>query len=348
MEYPKFRVCVRCLTFNQSMYIIDALNGFTMQQTSFPFVCTIVDDASTDGEQEVIRKYIEENFDFSEGSVAFQKETDYAHIIYAQHKTNKNCYFVVLYLKENHYSQKKDKIQYLEEWRGMCEYEALCEGDDYWIVPYKLENQVKEMDKDSSLSLCAHGFYEYNLRKNKTKTVLYNGSFNGLETLFKYQNMISTNSLLYRRECRDKLNSEFLNKYIRFDYSLKTILVMQGNVKVLPQIMSVYRLYASSSWTSRTRTDTSFLIKHHLFAIESYKQIQSLFSERYYDILQNEIVRRETIIAILKRDISTIRKKPWSDVFSNMPFRVRLHFYITQFFLHIFKIYKKLNPHHVL
>ena len=117
MEYPKFKVTVSCMTYNQSKYITDAMNGFTMQQTDFPFVCTIVDDASTDGEQEVIRKYVEENFDFSEGSAAYSKETDYAFITYAQHKTNKNCYFAVLYLKENHYSQKKDKSPYLKEWR---------------------------------------------------------------------------------------------------------------------------------------------------------------------------------------------------------------------------------------
>ena len=40
--------------YNQSKYIEDALNGFIMQKTNFPFVCVIIDDASTDGEQDVI------------------------------------------------------------------------------------------------------------------------------------------------------------------------------------------------------------------------------------------------------------------------------------------------------
>ena len=122
MEYPKFKVTVSCMTYNQAKYITDALNGFTMQQTSFPFICTIVDDASTDGEQEVIRRYVEEYFDFSEGSVAYHKETDYAYITYAQHKTNKNCYFAVLYLKENLYLQPQKKDACLKEWRDGIEY----------------------------------------------------------------------------------------------------------------------------------------------------------------------------------------------------------------------------------
>ena len=80
MEYPKFKVCCMCFTFNQAKYITDAMNGFTMQQTSFPFVCTIVDDASTDGEQEVIKQYVDENFDFSPDNII--KELDLLKPIY--------------------------------------------------------------------------------------------------------------------------------------------------------------------------------------------------------------------------------------------------------------------------
>lgn len=53
-ENTKFKVSVRCFTYNQADYITDTMDGFTMQQTNFPFVCCIVDDASTDGEQNVI------------------------------------------------------------------------------------------------------------------------------------------------------------------------------------------------------------------------------------------------------------------------------------------------------
>ena len=68
MNRPNFLVKVKCITFNHSKFITDAMNGFCMQQTDFPFVCCIVDDASTDGEQQVIKEYLQQNFDLSEES----------------------------------------------------------------------------------------------------------------------------------------------------------------------------------------------------------------------------------------------------------------------------------------
>lgn len=38
MQYPQFKVVVQCATFNHAKYITDAMNGFTMQQTDFPFI----------------------------------------------------------------------------------------------------------------------------------------------------------------------------------------------------------------------------------------------------------------------------------------------------------------------
>ena len=58
IQYPapklKYKVLVRCNTYNQCKYIEETLRGFAMQQTNFPFICCVFDDASTDGEQEVL------------------------------------------------------------------------------------------------------------------------------------------------------------------------------------------------------------------------------------------------------------------------------------------------------
>lgn len=154
MIEPNFLVEVRCLTFNHSKYITDAMNGFCMQQTNFPFVCCIIDDASTDGEQEIINNYLQENFELSEESGAIRKETEDAFITFACHKKNNNCYFAVYYLKENHYSKKKSKNPYWDEYGKDCSYIAYCEGDDNWIAPLKLQKQVDCLEKDKTFSCC--------------------------------------------------------------------------------------------------------------------------------------------------------------------------------------------------
>ena len=249
MEYPKFKVCCRCFTFNHSKYIIDALNGFTMQQTSFPFVCTIVDDASTDGEQEVIRKYVEENFDLSEGSVAYQKETDYAHITYAQHQTNKNCYFAILYLKENHYSQRKPKMQYLEEWRDMCEYEALCEGDDYWIVPDKLEKQIDFLEESPDYGMC--GSRAYYLTEITQKKTLVSGSNRSMDfsSVLKGGGIgTATCTIMYRLKLlkgyRDFVGAQ---KWLMGDFPLWLYLLRDSRIKIFDEPMVVYRILQESA-----------------------------------------------------------------------------------------------------
>lgn len=156
MSVPeKYLLRVYCATFNHSAYVADALAGFVMQQTNFPYVCTIVDDASTDGAQRVIKRFVEKNFDVRNHSVAYEIDTEYGHVTFARHKTNENCYFAVVYLKENHYSQKKSKAPYLTEWMD-TKFIALCEGDDFWTDPLKLQKQVDFLEAHEEYSLCFH------------------------------------------------------------------------------------------------------------------------------------------------------------------------------------------------
>ena len=158
-EQYKWMVCVRCFTFNHALYIEDAMNGFTMQQTNFPYVCCIVDDASTDGEQDVIRNYLKINFDLTDKSFFRNEETDDYELIYARHKTNHNCFFATFFLKYNHYSspeKKARKFLYIGEWWDNAKYFALCEGDDYWINSTKIQKQVDFMEVHSDYSMCFH------------------------------------------------------------------------------------------------------------------------------------------------------------------------------------------------
>ena len=50
-------VSVKCVTYNHERYIRDALEGFLIQETDFPFQVCIFDDASTDGNVRIIKEY---------------------------------------------------------------------------------------------------------------------------------------------------------------------------------------------------------------------------------------------------------------------------------------------------
>ena len=244
MEYPKFKVSVRCFTFNQAKYIEDTMNGFVMQQTDFPFVCCIVDDASTDGEQDVIKKYMDMHFDYSPNSVSFEKETDYAYIHYAQHKENKNCYFAVLFLKENHYSKKMGKIQYLAEWRESCKYEALCEGDDYWINSSKLQKQGDILNDFEDVILVHTGFItvdEYNNEfcwKKYNKFQKISRAEKGLISLLD-KNHVMTLTIMCRKELFD--TDVYRNAPFNYDYTLFFAAAELGKIRFLPDKYGAYR-----------------------------------------------------------------------------------------------------------
>ena len=153
MAEHNYLVRVVCKTFNQASYIEDAMNGFSIQKTDFPFICIIIDDASTDNEPEVIQRYLAGQFDILDTNIAKTEETADYKMSFARHKTNLNCFFAVFFLKYNHF-KKKDKRPYYKEWTKDVKYEALCEGDDFWTDPLKLQKQIDHMESHPDCTLC--------------------------------------------------------------------------------------------------------------------------------------------------------------------------------------------------
>lgn len=145
-------VSTRCFTYNQASYIEDALRGFAMQETSFPVVTVVIDDASTDGEREVLRNWANDNLNFFDDG--YKKNMEYGELLFGNLKRKNNSWFAILFLDENHYSQSKSRMGYIAEWLDNSKYHAFCEGDDYWIHPMKLQRQVDFMESHPDYALC--------------------------------------------------------------------------------------------------------------------------------------------------------------------------------------------------
>lgn len=258
----KFLVGIRCNTYNQAKYITDALNGFAMQQTTFPFVAMVVDDASTDGEREVITDYLKANFDIENTDVAYQEETEYAYITFAQHNTNKNCYFAVLLLKENHYQKKLNykKFDYIARWRETTKYEALCEGDDYWIDPQKLQKQVDFLENNPEYGL-VHTNFDATPCKRINNKVPINDEDNYLFEIINHNYRIATQTVVYRLSMFALLPKYYTTQNFKMgDLPLWIEFAKLAKIKYLKDKTAIYRvLDDSASHSSDKNKELAFI-----------------------------------------------------------------------------------------
>ena len=256
----EWMVRVGCVTFNHASYIEDAMNGFTMQQTNFPFVCTIIDDASTDGEQEVIKNYLKEHFDLEDKNIFRHEETDDYLLTYARHKTNFNCYFAVFFLKYNHYSIKKPKLPYIAEWNNNAKYIAWCEGDDYWIHKDKIQRQVSFLEANADYSMSCNRTWLFSVKKNRYVGEQYcyskNNKLKTKDVINRGGLYISTTSIVYRIKCKSNY-PEYCEKCAVGDYPLQIYLSLIGKVYYIDDIMSVYRIDNDNSFMGKNSFDKS-------------------------------------------------------------------------------------------
>lgn len=245
---PDFLVRIRCMTFNHAPFIEDTMNGFCMQQTNFPFIAIICDDASTDGEQEVIRKYLTENF--LQDDIYHTWENEDAFFFYSRHKVNVNCYFFVVLLKNNYYSQGKDKEPLWNHFIKESKYIATCEGDDYWIAPNKLQKQVDFLETHQDYVLCCHETKRYNqntgelyFQKHRILDKFPDGyTFDSSSDGWNYDGWLSqTLTNLYRSDFEG--NEIFSSMKNRYDVIFQYFIRKAGKCFLMPDVMSVYRIH---------------------------------------------------------------------------------------------------------
>ena len=271
-----FMVQVSCMTFNHSTFIVDTMNGFCLQQTSFPFVCTIFDDCSTDGEQEVIKQYVKENFDLDNASVDRNQETDDYVLSFARHKTNHNCFFAVYYLKYNHYSIGKNsrKNDYCKELVEHAPYVALCEGDDYWTDPNKLQKQVDYLESHLE---CGMVYTQVDLY-NQEQGIYRKGwaAQTDFEDLLLNSNKIITLATCFRRDLFEKYRAEIIadKNWKMGDFPLWLYISHHSSLKYFDEITGVYRLLPTSA------SHNPDIKKMRDFLVSTY-EVRCFFAKKY-------------------------------------------------------------------
>ena len=308
-EYS-YMVCVRCMTYNQASYIEDALNGFVMQVTTFPTVCLIIDDASTDGEPDIIRKFLADKF-----KKPFREEhTNDYDLLCAYHLSNVNCCFVVFLLKKNHYSIKKSKRGYISEWEDNSKYVALCEGDDYWIDSKKLQKQVDFLESHLKHTLCIHAYRRdtYNgndFLSNEVHKYTHDTDIIPDKDVLKGTGMFAaTASMVFRRDAICNY-PEWTRRAPVGDRPLQLVLFSRGSIGYLDDVMSVYRVGVPGSWTLRIHRNKKANRQSERSFLQMYKDFDDWTNGKYH--VQISQCLYDLKKAIIKKHALDSLRKPY-------------------------------------
>ncbi len=215
---------IRCLAYNQEQYIRQCLDGFVMQQTNFPFEIIVHDDASTDKTANIIREYAEK----------------YPNI-HAILET------------ENQYSKHDGSLARIVNQAIQGRYVALCEGDDYWTDPLKLQKQVDFLEKNPEYGMVYTLSKIYNQDKNKIEENLFGSEYRGYDDLLAY-NRISTLTTCIRTKAMMEYIDDIepqKRKWLMGDYPMWLWIGYHYKIKFFPDITSVYRVLEESASHSK-------------------------------------------------------------------------------------------------
>lgn len=301
----EFKVWVRCITYNHAPYITEALDGFCMQQTDFPYVCTIYDDDSTDGERNIIRAYLQEHFNLEDKVVTRTEETEDYTLVFAQHKENKNCFFAVYYLKYNHYKAKKSKFPYLRNWNNI-KYEAICEGDDYWTHPKKLQRQVDFLDSHPEHSLCFHA--NYSLYKDDRKNAYYPYRKDVevcpiKDLILSGGNFMATASMVFVTKLCSGYRAWSKSSKVG-DAPLMLTLAERGRVGYINEVMCCYRVGAQGSWTQRILMDKKKKSEHLKQTFQFWHDYDEWTNCKYHTLIKRKIMKNKLHYWLKKNTIT--------------------------------------------
>ena len=265
-------VSVSCITYNHAPYIRACLDGFLMQKTSFVFEILIHDDCSTDGTREIIEEYSKK----------------YPDIIFPIFQT------------ENQYSKGvRGMMARFNFPRCRGKYIALCEGDDYWSDPYKLQRQVDFLEANTDFSICFHNMKILN-ESNPSALEFTNSkdqeSVSSILDLASKGNFMFTASVVFKKP-KDGFPNWLTDLPIG-DYAIHLFNAQFGKIKFLDQVMGAYRIHAGGVWGSFSKE------KLYDRWIPMLEQLQDKFSDEV-----NKTLRAQKIYSLLDVYMISFEKK---------------------------------------
>jgi len=303
------KVSVLCAAYNHEKYLRQCLDGLVMQKTTFPFEVLVNDDASTDGTAEIIREYAEK----------------YPDII------------IPFYQEKNLYSQNISIYQevFLPHIRG--EYVAICEGDDYWIDPEKLQRQVDIMEQhpDCKISFCRVEIVDVNGCPTGTflpECSVKEGVFSPEEflKLISKTNFQTSGRIvktdLYKECCLNP--PEFVRISPVGDVATMLYFSLFGNIYFQSCTMSNYRTGVAGSWTQRTANK---MYQHYRDMLEVFASYDDYTAGRFRDVCQLHKNRYHFLIAYHQGNYTEIANPQYRQYVALLPRTEKIRLYLGRY-----------------
>ncbi|WP_294284028.1 glycosyltransferase [uncultured Chryseobacterium sp.] len=274
----KILVSVAMPTYGQEKFISEALLGVLSQQCNFDIEILVADDCSPDNTEEIVQNIIENH---PNGSW----------IKYIRHKKNRGAIPNFAWT----ISQTTGK------------YIAICEGDDYWTDPLKLQKQVDFLERSPEYSIVFHKVKEVDLHGVSTGILV---SPDNEETYDIYKlaagNFIHTPSVVFKKNFREF--PEWMDISPIGDYPLHMLNAQYGLIKYLPEEMAVYRV-GSGIWSSQSKIykyiNTLITLKLLISYFSNLPDVQAVLTKQYNSWLDElQTVKVQNIICYDPEKIS--------------------------------------------
>ena len=267
-------VSILCLAYNHEAYIRRTLESFVMQQTDFPFEVLVHDDASTDGTAAVIREF----------------EARYPDIIRPVYQT------------ENQYSKPDTPIMKTFVYpKARGRYFAICDGDDQFTDPLKLQRQTDFLEAHPDYSMCVHRGLLHREGTDPSEDVpvpaeTEDRDYSRHEIIVKGAGLFATNSFLMRREVGETLPDAFFVSGVG-DYPWLLYAAVLGKIRYLAAPMCVHNEGVKGSWTVDVWRDLQARLDHEAVMTGMLDRVDALYEGRFHEEIEEAKAFRRQVLA---------------------------------------------------
>ncbi|RPF81054.1 MAG: glycosyltransferase [Rhodothermaceae bacterium TMED105] len=268
-EGTKPLVSVCCVTYNHVNFISDMINGILNQETIFPVEIIVYDDASDDGNRQIIEKYAEQNKDL----------------------------IIPILQSQNQYSLG-EKVLKTPLSLSKGRFIALCDGDDYWIDEKKLLKQVSFMES-YDVDLCGHPAIIKSTSNDQIKG--YTGyrptqvtKFQALDLINNNGNMLPISSIVMSNRAKISIINNM--PPVEFHTGIQLLCAAFSGLIILPDPMMIYRIDVPGSTTELLLGSLNKKANTAARRIESFKALLSLYGKCEKKSLKKLILKQANIV----------------------------------------------------